>query len=262
MTKPTDVVMFSGGVGSWAAARRVAERKGTAGLVLLFADTLIEDPDLYRFIEEAAANVGAPLVRIAEGRTPWQVMEDEKIIGNSRFDPCSKILKRKFLDKWRNEHCDVERTTIHVGIDWSEQHRLGPIQIRTAPWRYEAPMCAPPYLSKMQMIAELKQQGIAPPRLYALGFPHNNCGGQCIKAGQAQWELLLRTDRPAYLVREEWEEGMRVMLKARGRDEHSILKDRAGGVSKPLTLRDFRIRVEQQPNMFDKQEWGGCACGV
>lgn len=33
------VVMFSGGAGSWATAKRVAERHGTEGLVLLFADT-------------------------------------------------------------------------------------------------------------------------------------------------------------------------------------------------------------------------------
>lgn len=37
------VVNFSGGIGSWAAARRVADHHGTDGLVLLFADTLIED---------------------------------------------------------------------------------------------------------------------------------------------------------------------------------------------------------------------------
>ena len=40
------LVMFSGGVGSWAAAKRVVERHGTEGVVLLFADTLIEDEDL------------------------------------------------------------------------------------------------------------------------------------------------------------------------------------------------------------------------
>lgn len=260
--------MFSGGVGSWAAAKRVAERHGTEGLVLLFADTLIEDADLYRFIDQAAANVGAPLVKIAEGRTPWEVMRDEKIIGNSRFDPCSKILKRKFLDKWRNEHCDPDKTTIYVGIDWTESHRLEAIQGRTKPWRYEAPMCDPPYISKPEMIAELRRQGIEPPRLYALGFPHNNCGGQCIKAGQAQWELLLRTNREAYLEREQWEEDMRTMLAervangGRGTADHSIMKERIGGVSIPLTLRRFRLRVEEQPHMFDQNEWGGCACGV
>lgn len=42
------VVMFSGGVGSWAAAKRVAERRGTDGLILLFADTKSEDEDTYR----------------------------------------------------------------------------------------------------------------------------------------------------------------------------------------------------------------------
>ena len=51
------VVMFSGGAGSWAAAKRVAERHGTADLTLLFTDTLMEDEDLYRFLHEAAAAV-------------------------------------------------------------------------------------------------------------------------------------------------------------------------------------------------------------
>ncbi len=48
------VVMFSGGAGSWAAAKRIAARP----LTLLFADTLIEDGDLYRFLDDAAADVG------------------------------------------------------------------------------------------------------------------------------------------------------------------------------------------------------------
>ena len=47
------LVMFSGGAGSWAAAKRVAERHGTENLYLIFADTLIEDEDLYRFIDDA-----------------------------------------------------------------------------------------------------------------------------------------------------------------------------------------------------------------
>ena len=41
------VVMFSGGIASWATAKRVAERHGTDALTLLFADTRIEDDDLF-----------------------------------------------------------------------------------------------------------------------------------------------------------------------------------------------------------------------
>lgn len=254
---PTSVVMFSGGAGSWATAKRVAQARGTEGMVLLFADTLSEDEDLYRFIEQAAANVGAQLVRIAEGRTPWQVMSDEKIIGNTRFDPCSKILKRQFLDRWRDTHCDPATATIYVGIDWTEHPRLKAIQARTAPWRYEAPLCDPPFLSKPQIIDWLRAEGIEPPRLYAQGFPHNNCGGECIKAGQAQWALLLRTNRPRYLAREQWEAEMRLVV-----GDHSILRDRTGGTNKRLTLKEFRERIEGKPDLFDRDDWGGCACGV
>jgi PP-loop superfamily ATP-utilizing enzyme len=37
----TRVVQFSGGIASWAVARRVADRYGVDDLVLLFADTQI-----------------------------------------------------------------------------------------------------------------------------------------------------------------------------------------------------------------------------
>lgn len=48
------IVFFSSGIGSWAAAKRVAEQHGTENLVLLFADTGIEDQDNYRFLLDAA----------------------------------------------------------------------------------------------------------------------------------------------------------------------------------------------------------------
>src|SRR5881394_3535269 len=51
------LIQFSGGIGSWAAAKRVVERHGTADVQLLFADTLIEDRDCYRFLIEGACNV-------------------------------------------------------------------------------------------------------------------------------------------------------------------------------------------------------------
>lgn len=64
------IVMYSGGAGSWATAKRVAEQVGTEDLVLLFADTKMEDEDLYRFLHESAANVGGHLEVVVDGRTP------------------------------------------------------------------------------------------------------------------------------------------------------------------------------------------------
>lgn len=250
------LVMFSGGVCSWATAKRIVEKHGKEDVVLLFADTKMEDEDLYRFIDQAAANLGTPLVRIADGRTPWQVMHDERLIANSRLDPCSKILKRQLMDRWRDKYCVPETTTIYVGLDWTEGHRLERLQARVSPWKYEAPMCERPYLSKRDMIRQLEATDILPPRLYALGFPHNNCGGFCVKAGQAQFALLLRTMPERYRFHEEQEEAMRAMV-----GNHSILSDRTGGTRKPLSLKLFRETIERQET-FDRDEWGGCGCAI
>jgi hypothetical protein len=256
MTMIRNVVSFSGGMGSWAAAKRVAASAGVEGLVLLFADTLIEDPDTYRFLDEAALNIGAPLTRIADGRTPWQVMSDEHVIGNTRIDVCSRILKRELLAKWIAENCDPAVATLHVGIDWSESHRLEGVRQRNPGWSYQAPMCEPPYLDKAQVLEWALNEGLRPPTLYAAGFPHNNCGGACVKAGQAQWALLLRTHPERYLAIEAWEDGMRERV-----GDYSILRDRRGGKTKALPLRAFRERLVPE-KAYDSTEWGGCGCAI
>lgn len=254
----THVVQFSAGVGSWLAAKRVVARYGVEHTVLLFADTKIEDADAYRFLDEAAANVGAPLVKIAEGRDPWQVFHDERFLGNSRVDPCSKILKRELLDRWMAAHFAPDDAITYVGIDWSEEHRLKTMRARLAPRVVSAPMCEPPYLTKEMMFDALKAEGIARPRLYDLGFSHNNCGGFCIKAGIGHFVHLLRVLPDVYAYHETKEQEIRAFL---GRDDVSILRDRRGGESRPLTLRELRERV-QAGGQFDLFDLGGCGCAI
>ena len=67
------IVMFSGGLGSFAAAKRVVDKRGPDAVLLLFADTLMEDEDLYRFMQEGAEYLGARLLILKEGRDPWRV---------------------------------------------------------------------------------------------------------------------------------------------------------------------------------------------
>lgn len=253
------VVMFSGGIGSWAAAKRVAERHGIDNLVLLFTDTLIEDGDLYRFLEEAAANVGGQLVRIAEGRTPWEVFRDVKFLGGTRGDPCSRILKREMSDRWLTANCDPADTIVYVGIDWTEAHRYTRLRDRRAEagWRYEAPMCDRPLMQKQDMLRWCKDQGMTPPRLYELGFTHNNCGGFCVKAGVGHFANLLHTLPELYAHHEAEEAAIQPILAS----SQTILRDRSGGDTKPLSLKALRQRIEAgwQPDLFDI---GGCGCFV
>ena len=257
-TAEQHVVMFSGGVGSWAAAKRLADRIGTADMTLLFTDTRMEDDDLYRFLDEAATNIGGPLVRIAEGRNPWHVFFDERFLGNSRVDPCSKILKRQMAEQWLVANCDPARTVVYVGIDWTEEHRYIGLRDRWAKlgWRYEAPLCEAPFISKSDVMDALKREGIRLPKLYELGFEHNNCGGFCVKAGQGHFANLLRVLPERYARHEAMEQAMRTYLGK----EVSILTDRRGdGKKKPMTLRDLRLRVESGAQV-DAFDIGGCGC--
>lgn len=257
------IVNFSGGIGSWATAKRVVERYGSQDVTLLFADTNMEDEDLYRFLDEAVSNIGAKLVRLADGRHVWELFLDQHCIGNGKVDLCSSKLKRNLLDKWRKENCDPSDTTVYIGIDWTEEHRLLNCQRNSAPWKFEAPMCNAPHMSKKQMLEWLEREGISPPRLYAMGFPHNNCGGFCVKAGQAQFANLLLKMSERYAWHEQWEGRVRQDQISRGIVPSSVLYHRRGGVGRVrVTLKEFREQMEASPELLDKFDWGGCGCAL
>jgi hypothetical protein len=168
------IVQFSGGIGSFAAALRVASTHGLDDLVLLTADTQVEDPDLWRFARQAATHIGVPLTVVADGRTPFEVFADQRFLGNSRIAPCSTHLKQRPCRQWLREHTNPADTILYVGIDGSEQHRTKGIAHGWAPWPVQFPMCEPPLLSKADMLRQCRALGIDPPRLYQLGFSHNN----------------------------------------------------------------------------------------
>ena len=260
------VVMFSGGIGSWAAAKRVAEEHGTDNLYLLFSDVkgdnpdphVGEDPDTYRFIEEAAANVGGELVWLKDGRDIWEVFKDVRYLGNSRLAQCSHILKQKPARKWLEDNCDPEETIVYVGIDWSEIHRLAAIERNYKPYAAKAPLTEKPYLDKKQLIAWAEQEGLKPPRLYELGFPHNNCGGGCVRAGQGQFKMLLQIMPDRFAV---WEQKEKEIQDYLGKDV-TILKEMVKGERRNLSLAELRRRNETQPSLIDDYDFAGCNCFV
>lgn len=249
------VVMFSGGIGSWRAAQRVKTANPSDDVVLLFADTRMEDADRYRFLHESAAALHVEVVTVADGRTPWEVFESVRFLGNTRVDPCSRILKREILRDWLTANCDPDDAAVYLGIDWTEINRMTRAARFWEPWTCTAPLCDPPYETRADALSALRALGVEPPRLYALGFPHNNCGGFCVKAGQAQFRLLYQQLPDRYREHEAQEERLRQHL---GKDV-SILRDRTGGPVKPLTLRAFRERLDTD-GTCDTFDWGGCSC--
>ncbi|MEV1083462.1 hypothetical protein AB0I98_35480 [Streptomyces sp. NPDC050211] len=233
------VVQYSGGIGSWATAQRVAAEYGPHDLVLLFADTLVEDPDLYRFVSEAAGQLGVPVTRVADGRTPFEVFWHQRFLGNSRYAPCSEFLKQRPCRSWLETHADPADTVLYVGIDWSEQRRTAAIERGWAPWTVTFPMCDPPYLTKDEMLDQARAAGVEPPVLYELGFGHNNCGSLCVRGGHQHWARVLEIFPERYAEAERQEQELRAEL-----GDVAILRDRSGGRTRPLTLTEFRERQE------------------
>lgn len=258
------VVMFSSGAGSWAAARRVADQHGTKDLYLVFSDVkgdsnlphTGEDTDNYRFLTEAAADIGGELVWLKEGRHIWEVFHDDRFLGNTRLANCSKFLKQRPARAWLNANCDPADTVVYVGIDWTEIHRMAAVEKNYDPYRVAAPLCEPPYTGKDEVLTALRDRGIEPPRLYGLGFSHANCGGFCVRGGQGHFKHLLEVFPDRYRYHEEQEQALREYL---GKDV-AILRDRRGGRVRPMTLREFRERIQGDLIDVDELDVGGCGC--
>lgn len=279
--EPTECVVFlSGGLMSWAAGMRAVERFGPDHTRLLFTDTLIENEDLYAFLEDGARAIGAPLIKIAEGRTPWEVFRDEKIIGNTRADPCSKILKRNFSVKWLTENADPATTMLVFGIHWEEGHRLEgerwdrklkrkvPSGVRpryaALGWPHVwAPMCDAPWMTALGIRAWAIDCGLTISRSYRRGFLHDNCGNFCVKAGEGHFAHLYNTRPDVYAAHEAEEDAFNASRP--GRRRQTVLapeRRQPGGKMKriPMSMREFREALAAQPDQFNLLNIGGCGC--
>ncbi len=249
------VVNCSGGLTSAEALRRAVERHGAENTIALFADTRIEDEDLYRFLDDQERAFGVQIIRIADGRTPFQVWRDERAITIRQMAPCSKVLKRQLLDRWIAEHLQPGAYTRVFGMDWSEMHRVERLRASLSPAPTWFPLLDPPLVDKCLIAADFERLGVKPPRLYTLGFAHNNCGGGCVRAGQAHWAHLHHTMPERYARWEQEESDTGAYL---GKPV-TILKERKGGRARPLPLAQFRQRLEAG-KPYDTSDWGGCGC--
>ena len=248
------IVSYSGGLGSFASAHLTLQKH--KDVELIFTDTKTEDEDLYRFIDETVKALGCKYTVLADGRDIWQVFNDVKFHGNSRIDPCSRVLKRELFRKHVEKNFDPKDTTIVFGIDHREAHRMEAIQRNWSPWLTEAPLTTTK-LEREDILDILDGLKIEPPRLYEMGFAHNNCGGFCVKTGQKQMKMLLEKMPERYAWHEEQQEKL---FKNLGK-EHGFIRRTVDGELKYLSLKQFRelLQSGEKADMFNQE---GCGCFV
>ena len=261
------IVNVSSGLASAEALERTIARAGIENTIGVFADVkghstsehAGEDADNYRFLTDIERWFGIEIVRIVEGRDIWQAMFDARAItlpvGKSKVARCSIDLKRKPIDAWIAARYAPDECVLVAGMDWSEPHRIADFEAARAPYCCWFPLNEAPYMDKCHLADKWQARGIQPPALYEVGFSHANCGGFCVKAGQAHFALLYRTNKERYLYHAEKEAQFQREINPKA----TILRDRRGGKTKPMSLYKFAERLERG-EVYDADEWGGCGC--
>lgn len=249
------IISSSGGLGSAISALICHMHK--LDYEMVFADTLIEDEDLYRFLHDIERVTGKEIVWLKDGRTPWDVFIDNKFIGNSRIAHCSQELKTATIFKCMNENCQPSDKPV-LGMDMSEIDRIERAQKNWHP-REVVSLLNNFRIWRHQYDAILKHFGLTKPRLYELGFPHNNCGGFCVRAGLKQFATLLKWFPKRFLFHENEEQRA---IAAIGPTARPFLRYSENYKTEYITLREFRQLVEKglfKPKLY---EASGCACFV
>lgn len=245
----------------------VLDKYGAGNVDFVIAALAGESPDLWRMVEWLEQRTGKHVTRVSwtptkqtvrhgitaqyvvdapQWRWPdiWDAFEYAGIMGNTRIDPCSRMLKRETLTAFILDHYDPAHTTLHVGITAHEIDRMLAIKRnwRKAGFHVEADLCD---VDLQGSSAERAERILGwTPFVYEWGGSHNNCGGFCVKAGHAQMARLLWYAPEIYAYHERREQEFQ---RAHDTDA-TIMRDRktvnGKAISYRLSLRDFRLRME------------------
>lgn len=130
--KRVHIAMFSGGAGSAYVAYYMVQAYGKENCKLFFTNTLWEDEDNLRFMDEISEYIGLEITEILDGRTPEEVFYDYKFLGNSRLAKCSEELKVRQTLIYLEEMRDNEKVEpiLYFGIAPHEKHRRDDSHVR------------------------------------------------------------------------------------------------------------------------------------
>lgn len=201
------IVCYSGGHSSALVALAVAERFGTAKLVLLNHDInpSVEDADIKRFKREVSEKIGVPITYANHPNFATMDQFDVAVQAKAfkagiKNVICTHRLKTKPFKLWLEANVPDKNCVIYYGFDADEQHR---IQRRSgilgadgyqsdyplALWpKQEREALVPLRLGsgeKARYFTSTNDVGVTPPLTYGV-WKHANCIG-CIKAKRQHW---------------------------------------------------------------------------
>lgn len=260
--KPVHVAMYSGGASSAYVAYQMVQTYGKDNCILFFTNTLWEDDDNYRFMEEVSDYIGIEVTERLDGRTPEEVFFDTKFLGNSRVARCSEELKVKqtiiFLEELRDDH-NLE-PILYFGIGPHESHRADSLKHHYEHFPLEPVETRFPMIDTFRDDIDVKaiieeEWGIKLPRMYELGFSHANCAGRCVRGGLQHYAQLYDVWPEQFELQVQMEEDFRETFN---KDVSIMKKD-----GKPYTLSEYRKVLEKEgveEYLKQKDDTVPCVC--
>jgi hypothetical protein len=195
MANPTFriVCQFSCGAASAVATKlAIAQYGATHDVVIVNAYLANEHPDNRRFADECEGWFGQPITVLRDEKYNAdiiQVFNRERYIKNRWGACCTKLLKRRVLDQWKQPG-DV----MVFGFTAEERTRFDDFCERNP----DRPAIAPLIergLGKDDCKAMVERAGIDIPIMYRMGYDNANCIG-CVKGGEGYFRAI-REDFPA-----------------------------------------------------------------
>lgn len=186
------VVQYSCGAASAVAGKlALAQYGGTHDVQFLNAFLASEHEDNRRFLTDCEAWTNRKFTVLRDekyGADVQKVFLRERYMKGPHGAPCSKLLKRRLLDAWKQPG-DV----MVLGYTAEETTRLDDFRERNP----DRPVIAPLIergLTKDDCKAIILRAGIELPFMYRAGYSNANCPG-CVKGGEEYWRAV-RVDFP------------------------------------------------------------------
>lgn len=241
------IISTGGGISSGLGLAVWYATQGIWDFDIITAKLPNEDKDLYRLHDEVSRIFQRPVIDIWNGKcpSPMDIFTKARFLGNSHKAPCTTHAKQLPMKRYIKANYDPAKVQLALGITYHELDRRLVITKNWAKTGYET-------VYPLEDIAWGRQEWIQfcynilgfVPRLYLMGFAHNNCGGACVKAGLYQWVKLLEFLPDVY---EEWERGENEFRARFG--DYTMLKK--GG--KPITLSELKADYKAKKEEKAKQ---------
>lgn len=230
------IVPVSGGLASAYCLKLCLEENHHDEVIPYFNDVKWEHESLYEFLDGLEKLFGVKIYRDSDGRNPEELFYDNGALANDRMPFCSRILKNEMLKTFYKNGDEINfgisknesRRKVRIKNAWDLiQHKTGKVcTVRFPLILYDV---------QAEQIKAFFKKNLFIPKLYELGFDHNNCSGGCVRQGKKQWVHLLKTLPEVYAERERVEIEFN---EWKGGTNFTFMKN--------LSLTELRKKVELQ----------------